>query len=326
MSELWKKMKASKAMRFFKIVSESATFALFLSIIFFAYEMVENMQESKEMTENLVKIQNSLTTKYLGIFPNYLPAINELFGEATPGDSVIIFEDVVYYGFRSKPDEFKSFNKYLLELRNSGSHVIVAYYNPKSMTFHKMIQENRFETQLSAFLQEKNLLFDSLGILARNHVHVNFMREDSILSEKYFDMERSLNHEEFSGVIQKYLKPIHSEGDNRERRSDQDIYEMCCRIDEIKSAYLDKDVETITFADFETMFKEITNVIISLYQKYGFECIPLNDYLTMSCWKTGEKIIFAFPSKYNTEEIGFSSQDPAFSKYIQMMLNGVRHQ
>lgn len=324
MSDFWKKMKASKAMQFVKIISESASFALFVSIIFFAYEMVENMQESKEMTDNLVKIQNSLTTKHLGIFPNYLPAINNLFGEATPGDSIIIFEDVLYYGFRSKPDEFKSYNRHLLELRNGGSHVIVAYYDPKGIAFHQMVQENRFGSQLAAFQHEKKILFDSLMLLVQNNVTVNIAREDSILSEKYFELERAANPQKFERVVRAYLKPIATENDTHERRSDQDIYRTCCKIDSIKEAYLNKKMEEITFFDFENMFAEITKEIEFLYFKYGFECIPLNENLIMSCWMSGEKIIFAFPSKYNTDEIGFSSQDPAFSKYIRTMLIGVR--
>lgn len=307
-------------MRFVKIVSESASLALFLSIIFFAYEMVENMQESKEMTDNLVKIQNSLTTKHLGIFPNYLPAINDLFGEATPGDSIIIFEDVLYYGFRSKPDEFKSYNRHLLELRNGGSHIIVAYYNPEGIAFHQMVQENRFGSQLAAFQHERN----SLLLLAKNNVNVNVAREDSILSEKYFELERAANPRKFERIVHAYLKPIATENDSRERRSDQDIYYTCCKIDAIKEAYLNKKLEDITFFDFENMFAEITKEIKSLYSNYGFECIPLNDNLIMSCWMSGEKMIFAFPSKYNTDEIGFSSQDPAFSKYIRTMLKGVK--
>ena len=163
MNDIWKKMKASKAMRFFKIISESATFALFLSIIFFAYEMIENMQESKEMTDNLVQIQNSLTTKYLGIFPNYLPAINDLYANAKQGDSIIIFEDVLYYGIKSKPDEFKSFNRHLLNLRNSGSNIIVAYYNPKSTVYHKMIQEGRFPSYVKEMQKERKYILDSLN-------------------------------------------------------------------------------------------------------------------------------------------------------------------
>jgi hypothetical protein len=325
MSEFWSKMKASKAMRFFKIISESASFALFLSIIFFAYEMIENMQESKEMTDNLVQIQNSLTTKYLGIFPNYLPAINQLYENANQGDSIVIFEDVLYYGIKSKPEEFKSFNLHLLNLRNSGSNVIVAYYNPKSTVFHKMIQEGRFPSYVKEMQNERRHILDSLNAYYKTN-YTDFMRIDSILSEKYFTLEKKNNPQKIKDEISAYLKPIHI--DNNEKlvtRAEQDINEMCIRIDSIKGFYLNGDGETITFADYKAMYKAMSEEVTQLYKKYGFELIPLNDYLMMSCWLAGDKIIFAFPSKYNTDEIGFASQDPAFSKYVRTMLEGVKH-
>ena len=100
---------------------------------------------------------------------------------------------------------------------------------------------------------------------------------------------------------------------------------MCIRIDSIKIFYLRRDEDDITFADYKAMYKAMSEEVTQLYTKYGFELIPLNDYLMMSCWLAGDKIIFAFPSKYNTDEIGFSSQDPAFSKYVRTMLNGVKH-
>lgn len=325
MNDIWKKMKASKAMRFFKIISESATFALFLSIIFFAYEMIENMQESKEMTDNLVQIQNSLTTKYLGIFPNYLPAINDLYANAKQGDSIIIFEDVLYYGIKSKPDEFKSFNRHLLNLRNSGSNIIVAYYNPKSTVYHKMIQEGRFPSYVKEMQKERKYILDSLNAQQKT-TYYDFMRIDSILSEKYFMLEKKNNPQKNKDEISAYLKPIHADSNDKLiTRAEQDINEMCIRIDSIKIFYLRRDEDDITFADYKAMYKAMSEEVTQLYTKYGFELIPLNDYLMMSCWLAGDKIIFAFPSKYNTDEIGFSSQDPAFSKYVRTMLNGVKH-
>ena len=325
MSDFWNKMKASKAMCFFKFISESASFALFLSIIFFAYEMIENMQESKEMTDNLVQIQNSLTTKYLGIFPNYLPAINKLYANASPGDSIIIFEDVLYYGIKSKPEEFKSFNLHLLNLRNSESNIVVAYYNPKSMVFHKMIQEGRFPSYLKEMQKERRQIIDSLNAQNRT-TYLDFKSIDSTLSEKYFAMEKENNPQRIRNEINAYLEPLHV--DSKEKlvtRAEQDINEMCINIDSIKAMYLNQDKEDVSFADYKAMYKAMTEEVAKLYKKYGFEMIPLNDYLMMSCWLAGDKIIFAFPSKYNTDEIGFSSQDPAFSKYVRTMLEGVRH-
>jgi hypothetical protein len=141
MSEFWTKIRASKTMHYLKIISGSATFALFLSIIFFAYEMIDNMQESKQMTENLVQIQNSLSTKYLGEYPDFVPGINKLYDEVAAGDSIVIIEDVLYYGIISAPKEFYESCRKLLALAANGSPVMIAYYRPHSLAYSLMNQE-----------------------------------------------------------------------------------------------------------------------------------------------------------------------------------------
>ena len=78
------------------------------------------------------------------------------------------------------------------------------------------------------------------------------------------------------------------------------------------------------------MYKKLSEIILSYYTKYGINMVPLNEYLTMSCWLVKKssrkevKAVLAFPSKYSTEEIGFYSQDEAFSRYISTMLEGVQ--
>ena len=73
----------------------------------------------------------------------------------------------------------------------------------------------------------------------------------------------------------------------------------------------------------------MNEVIAKYYVNYGVDMVPMNEYLTMSCWlvKKGNKgigSVLAFPSKYSTDEIGFYSQDEAFSRYITTMLEGVK--
>ena len=74
---------------------------------------------------------------------------------------------------------------------------------------------------------------------------------------------------------------------------------------------------------------DLSKRISKLYSIYpNIELIPLQESLLMSCWMADingkEHAIFAFPSKYSTEEIGFMSQDVAFADYIHKMLRGVR--
>ena len=107
---------------------------------------------------------------------------------------------------------------------------------------------------------------------------------------------------------------------------------MCVDIDSIKRHHIGngKPIESIHFCDYEQMYRSMSETIAKYYTQYGFDLIPLDEYLTMSCWMiregghNGVKTVLAFPSKYSSDEIGFYSQDEAFSKYIGTMLEGVR--
>ena len=85
---------------------------------------------------------------------------------------------------------------------------------------------------------------------------------------------------------------------------------------------------SITFKDFVEMYKSMDLQIKKHYtrnERSNFiELIELKEFLTMSCWLVRDKAILAFPSKYSSQEIGFSSQDNAFVDYIHTMLVGVR--
>ena len=139
--DFWNKFKEKKFVRIVKIITGSATFALFLSIIFFAWSMYNSMKDSKEMTDNLMHIQSSLSTRYLGEFPNFLPNINELYTGVTIEDSIVIMEDVLFYGITSDPEQFYNTNYKLLSLANNGVPVMIVYYKPNSMTYNMTINE-----------------------------------------------------------------------------------------------------------------------------------------------------------------------------------------
>lgn len=90
MNEKWQKMRFTKLVHWVKLFANSASFALLLSVIFFSFEMFGSMEESKEMTDNLLKIQNSLSTKYLGEFPSFLPDINRLYAEVAKDEEIVM--------------------------------------------------------------------------------------------------------------------------------------------------------------------------------------------------------------------------------------------
>lgn len=65
-----------------RLILDSATFALLLSVFFFLYEMNRSAREKEEVVEELIGIKNNLTTRYLGLFPEYIDNINSLLKES----------------------------------------------------------------------------------------------------------------------------------------------------------------------------------------------------------------------------------------------------
>ena len=142
------------------------------------------------------------------------------------------------------------------------------------------------------------------------------MKADSTVSEKYFTKTRNERGTEFEKHVKRCLIPIYN--------SETDSDSLFFRIDEVKRKALDKPIQSITFQDYMDMYQGISRELIAAFKAHNIELIGLDEYLVMSCWLNDEKAVLAFPSKYSTDEIGFFSQDPAFSKYIFTMLEGVK--
>lgn len=342
MFENLRKIKESKMYGVIKAISTSAILALLLSLVFFTYDVYKDSAEESRSNEHFEKtvqqldrIRESLSTRFLGRFPIYLTEINNVFAQLQPEDSVIIFEDVLYYGIKSRPAEFRKFNQMLINhARKYDKKVIVAYYNNHPQeedepyifsVFHKMIIENRVDAAyIPKMRAEKNAAFKGL-----DKDPEEIIRKDSLITEKYFVMTRKKNQEKAAKDVQMYLQPIAP--NNAE--NDTSLTRMYHEIDSIKEHYLGKGkkLDDIRFVDYENMYSAMTDCIVRCYQANGIELISLNEYLTMSCWllkpsdeNRPTEAILAFPSKYSSEEIGFYSQDASFSDYISMMLNGVR--
>lgn len=319
---------------------KSAAVGMLFAIFCFGYDVYQDNAQDRQLQESidkLARIEQSLSTRYLGIFPEYIPEISGLFEDLEPADTVVIFEDVLYYGIKSRPTEFCHLNNELFAHSLRGGSITVAYYNvngSRSMgIFHKMIIESRIGMK---YIPEMNATRrEESRILRETHPELDFatvMRmTDSIQCEKYFAMTRDDNPEKFKKDVDVYLdKALIPVSDSPFSMAEHITYQMCVEIDSVKQHYLGKPYDQISFYDYEEMYRDISNVIIRYYTINGFELVPLDEYLTMSCWMAQRgtrkevKTVLAFPSKYSTDEIGFYSQDEAFSKYISMMLDGVR--
>lgn len=361
-----------------KRISQSASFALLLSVAFFAYEMSSGARETKEVVKNLEKIQGSLSTRYLGLFPEYIDNINNLLNDAIENqnlsnnrDTVIIIEDVLYYGISSDPSGFRKMIENLLTLSNNGCHITIAYYDVNGRPFKQMIRDKMISSENQTLYKEDlksyrsrmgklrrdietiptDLSHDEIDKKIQNLVNTHFdnylasshdntprqtiirnirkyTHVDSILMQRYYEKTRDADKRSFAASVKRLLRPLPLETEARNATSLR-VNKLCTELDSIKGYYLDKPYNEITYSDFYNMYKDLTLAICTVAkQQQNIELLPLNENMMMCCWMSSvnnvDKAIFAFPSKYSTDEIGFISQDIAIMHYIHTMLNGIR--
>lgn len=362
-----------------RLILDSATFALLLSVFFFLYEMNRSAREKEEVVEELIGIKNNLTTRYLGLFPEYIDNINSLLKESVEHsnnseerDSVIIFQDVLYYGIRSDAEGFRQMISNILQLADNDCHITIAYYNPEGRPFKNMIRDelisidyqkkyisdmDDYRKRITKYRREmrnlpENLTFEEFDENVTRLINDNFdnyfdqiavdeldkkkiidnLRSyryvDSIISEQYYDSTRLADKNRFEENVES-----HRVKSSLYKNTSDDVSvktnNLLKKLDEVRLYYLDKNYDDIVYSDFCNMYKEMSNTISDFFaQNENIELIPLNENMMMSCWLSDingdEKAIFAFPSKYSTDEIGFISQDASFANYIRTMLKGIK--
>ncbi len=324
-----KEFKNTKFYKIGRIILNSSSFAMLLSLGIFWIQKIESDRTNEDLVNNLTHIEESLSTNYIGIFPEFLPYINAMLKETKPvgihnkPDTIIIFEDVLYYGLGSAPEEFEIMINELLRLSNEGHHITIAYYGVDTKMFLEEVQEARIDekyiTQIP--LERRKLLRDTTWrqdlMWNKNKPMARLHLADSIVSEKFFQKTKSENFDDFCAVVAKFKKPLYQEGDDKLFRE----------IDEIRQRTLNKPEKDISFADFYTMYREVTlaiaNRLTSIYNSQ-FEFVELNNYLVMSCWSNSERMLFALPGQYAANEIGFVSRDQKIQEYIKRQLDGIK--
>jgi hypothetical protein len=154
-----------------------------------------------------------------------------------------------------------------------------------------------------------------------------FANVKTYILQSCFDSTKKVNRVGIEELLRKtnIALPL-AEEDNK---VDTRINLLFNEIESIKSKYLKKPIDEIKYLDYETAHREISAAIVTmLLESKNIELLPLREDLMMCCWmrtyKGKGRAIFAFPSKYSTEEIGFISQDKAFVRYINTMLKGVK--
>jgi DNA gyrase inhibitor GyrI len=342
---IFHKLKRSKVYELLGAIIKSAAVGMLFAVICFVYDVYQDSEQDKKLEESvnkLASIEQNLSTRYLGIFPEYVSEIGILFDRVEPSDTIVIFEDVLYYGIKSRPKEFYHMNVNILDHVMKGGSVTVAYYNigkndmkpTWENIFHKMVVESRIDTKYHTLMNE--LRRNEFRKLRETHQITNqhSIRDiDSTLCEKYFSATRDDDPEKFKKDVVAYLNNTWINDDVPDLTpAEKAVNQMCIEIDSVKQRCLGngKAPEQILFYDYEQMYRQMSEVIVKYYTQYGVEMIPLDEYLTMSCWMVQKgnrrdvRTVLAFPSKYSTDEIGFYSQDEAFSRYIRTMLEGVK--
>ena len=269
-------------------------------------------------------IEQSLSTRHIGIFPDYLDKINKLLSETSrekeDAEKIIVFQDVLFYGAFYNGTAFKEMIGQLSELADSGRKIVIAYYDNSGdmragRMFREVVQESWIRQQdLKKLPIERRELMAELRKEEKPREHV-FATADSVVNEKYFAYYRDNEQKEFSERIANILQPFYNKTKNEDK--------LFLKIDSIKQACLNKPVHTIMFSDVYQMYYQVTEELKRYFEQHHIRLIPLNTYLTMSCWSNGEKALFAFPGKFAADEIGFISQDRAILRYIETMLEGV---
>lgn len=339
--------------------ASSAIIGLAITLLIFGYKVYSGKMQFDETVGRLDNISHSLSTRCLGKFPAYISEINEVFSSLETGDTVIIFEDVLYYGIKSDPVGFSRLQQLLLNHSRQGGKVIVASYDnrargvgdPWKTVFHRMIVESRIAPKYLSQLRverqkrldqaiENHLKNDTSTFLDKKEGLRVRAYIDSCVTEEFYGLTRDNDVEAAQNVLKGYLSffDVIKNDASSTVLNDPVINNLCSNIDSIMHYYLGKGqdakgkgINGVHFADYERMYSDVTDCIAECYRYHGIELLPLNEYLTMSCWliKPANKnrpveSILAFPSKYSSDEIGFYSQDELFSEYIVTILNGVR--
>ncbi len=310
------KIKNSKIVTVGRVLLNSAPFALLLSMVLFWVEMYQSDKEGEEMISELKMIEQSLSTRFIGIFPDYLAQINEILETTKDGEPIVIFEDVLYYGLFYNPSEFKKMITNIVDLSNSGHKVTIAYYGVNTRMFKEVVQESRIDKQYLTPLRE-----EARAILEQHRAagkKMSYQKADSIASEKFFAMTRQDNPKVFREGVDGFRTKLYNDGDAKLFKS----------LDEIRDKALGKDYNEITYADFFNMYSDISDTIVaSLESSFNsnIEFIELRNYLVMSCWSNSRRILFALPGKFAADEIGFISHDEAIHNYIETQLAGIRN-
>ncbi len=228
-SDIIQKVQKSSWWKYSRLVTSSATFALLLSIAFFVYETIDSKINNDLLSERLENVNNSLSTRYLGLFPHYIKNTNQMLRDALEKkedfttDTIVILEDVLYYGITSDPQGFIEVNDKLFQLADRGAKVFVVYYDTKTALFVKNLREQLFsQKSYKQFVETQALLKKRVAeYQSQRHSLVRTHRNSNVAFNSR-QIEDSLVNVYFSDIIDRESFKKYSH-DMRDRKMPYDV-------------------------------------------------------------------------------------------------------
>jgi len=159
-----------------------------LAIAFAAKQFVDARHQTSDLrlaisqlnahTKKLEDIRGSLSTQYLGLFPDYLPDIVETLGRART--SIVIFCDYPAYGRFSSPDKWLEYKQVIEQKIQAGVDVQLTCMNEERRTQYHRDQFRRIEKDWERFRsKEPN----------RNHLEQLFRHYREALDDARADVD-----------------------------------------------------------------------------------------------------------------------------------------
>ena len=310
----------------------SFTVTLVVAIAILRYELDLNEKDFELTIGKLQEVQMSLSTRYIGLFPNYLEEINNMLNESLdPKNNIsrfVIFNDLLFYGAFYEKSEFKKMITLLTEFskKKAENEVIISYYKVskdwrESRMFREVIQSSWIRQEdYGQMIRERRHIADSLQKiflqdLGRKQTRIAISIADSIVSEKYFTIYKKLEKDDFLKRRKKIMEPFYDS-----LLKDEIIFKQ---IDEVTKTCLNKPENLISYHDIFEMYYQVSEIIKKYYNEKHIRTIELDSHLSMYCWSNCKKALFALPGRFAAEEIGFISHDSNILDYIAALLDGI---
>jgi hypothetical protein len=156
----------------------------------------------------------------------------------------------------------------------------------------------------------------------------------AILQEQYFAETCDANKKAFESRIKKYRKMMAQslKAETADTRAEIEMRQVFSKMDSVRLKNVGDariPVESITFADIKNMYTEMSMVMEETFSKYpNISLVPVNEFLSVRSWlvmssNNRNQAIMAFPSRYDSSEIGFFTTDATTTEYVLTMRQGI---